>query len=470
MSAADSHAPATSARATRAARAADLALSATVVLALGKLVVWLLTGSLVVLSQALDSALDVFALGLLYFALRIATRPADETHHYGHGKAENLAAYTQTLLLGAAVIAVVVQAVRGLSDGHDVEAPVYALAALGISVIIDVIRVRLLIPSARREASPALAAAALNVATDIGTAVVALVSLVAVRAGFEQADAIGALIVAAAVTFAGFRLGKSSVDVLMDYAPQTRAAAIEAAAGRARGVAETRRVRVRGSGEQLFADVTVAAGRTASLERAHDIAEQVEKEIARVAPGVDVVVHVEPTDNTGGLVERVQAAASRIEDVHEVHNVLVHSFREGGETKLHVTLHAKVAPGTSLGGAHDLSDRIEAAVESELGMPARVDTHIEPLQPTTVGTDVTADHSDLVQSVRIAALEEPDVRDCHDVVITSANGELTVVAHLTGRADLPLARMHEASERIEKAVHARHPEIGPVVLHFEPAT
>ncbi|MFN2526059.1 MAG: cation diffusion facilitator family transporter [Actinomycetota bacterium] len=451
-----------------AARAAALALLVTVLLALGKLLVWILTGSLAILSQALDSVLDVFALGLLYFALRIAERPADETHHYGHGKAENLAAYTQTLLLGAAVVAVVVQALQRLADGHKVEAPWYALAALGISAAVDLIRVRLLLPNARREASPALRAGALNVATDIGTALVALVSLLAVRAGFEQADAFGALVVAAAVTVAGFRLGKSSVDVLMDYAPQTRAAAIEAAASRARGVAETRRVRVRGSDPKLFADVTVAAGRTASLERAHDIAEEVEREIARVAPGVDVVVHVEPTADTGGLVERVQAAASRVEDVHEVHNVLVHSFREKGETKLHVTLHAKAGPGSSLRSAHDLSDRIEAAVEKELGTPVRVDTHIEPLQQTATGVDVTASHPELVASVRNAALEEPDVTDCHDVLVTSADGELTVVAHLGGRADLPLARIHQASERIEKTLHSQHPEVGPVVLHFEP--
>ena len=87
---------------------------------------------------------------------------------------------------------------------------------------------------------------------------------------------------------------KGERPVLMDRAPRTPTEAIERAAASAPGVTETRRVRVRSGGDKLFADVTVAAGRTTSLERAHDIAESVETAIEAVAPGTDVVVHVEP--------------------------------------------------------------------------------------------------------------------------------------------------------------------------------
>ncbi|MGH2754499.1 MAG: cation diffusion facilitator family transporter [Actinomycetota bacterium] len=451
-------------------RAALWALAVTAVLILLKFLVWVATGSLVVLSQALDSVLDLVALSLLFFGIRVARKPADLEHHYGHAKAENLVAFTQTLLIGVVVFFVVVEAITRLQEDSEVaEAPWYALALLTASLVIDVVRVTVLYRAARTEGSEALRAGALNIAGDVGTAVVALVSLALVRLDIARADAVGALVVAAVLIVFAWRLGRRSVDVLMDRAPERHAEAILRAAEAAPGVREARRVRVRGSGDRLFADVTIAAGRTASLERAHDIAETVEDEVARVAPGIDVVVHVEPISETHGMVERVAAAASRTENVHEVHNVLVHAFDEGGKQKLHVTLHAKVEPGLSLKDAHDLSDAIEASIEKELAADVRVDTHIEPLQPTTFGQDVTSARADVVEKVRRLALEEPDVIDCHEVLVTSTAGELSIVAHVHGRADLPLALIHDASTRIETAIHSVLPEVGAVLIHFEPS-
>lgn len=454
----------------RGPRAVLIALGLTCLLGAAKIVVGTATSSLVVLSQALDSALDAVALLLLFFAVRIAGKPADAEHHYGHAKAENLAAFTQTLFLGAVVIAIAIEAVARLTGSAErVGTPWYVFALLGVSIVVDVARVRTLNRTAVDEESDALRAGALNFVTDIGTAVVAIGSLITVRAGVGRADAIGSLIVAAAVGIAAFRLGKRSVDVLMDRAPRARAEAISEAARRAAGVAETRRVRVRGGGRGVFADVTVAAERTASLERAHDIAEEVEHEIARVAPDTDVVVHVEPAVQASGLIERVQAAASRTPGVREVHNVLVRAFDEGGRSKLQVTLHAKVPPQTSLQEAHETADRIEAAVAEELGADVRIDSHIEPLEPTAHGKDVTGARRDLVATVKHLAVIETDVLDCHEVLVTSSAGELSIVAHVHGRGDLPLERIHDASQRIEKSIHAAHPEVGPVLIHFEPA-
>ena len=455
-------------RAGKAERAAFAALAVTFVLAGAKLSVWAATGSLVVLSQALDSLVDIVVLSLVFVAVRIARKPADRTHQYGHAKAENLVAFGQVIVLAGIVVAVGAQAIGRLaSGGRPVHAPTYAIVLIATSVLIDALRARSLIRTGRAEGSAALRAGALNVLTDIATALVTLASLLLLRAGFDNADSVGALLVSIAVGVAAARTGKRSVDVLMDRAPQEQAHAIEAAASAATGVTETRRVRVRGDDRNLFADVTVATTRTDSLERAHDIAERVEREIERAVPGTDVVVHVEPIQGTG-LVERVTAAASRADGVHEIHNVNVHAFNEGGRDALHATLHAKVKRDLSLVEAHELSDRIEEVVRAELGDDVRVDTHIEPLETTAAGKDVTDEQADLVAEIRSVALNEPDVQDCHEVVVTSTGGQLAIVAHVRGRGDLPLTRMHEASERIEHALHASHPEVGPVLIHFEP--
>jgi cation diffusion facilitator family transporter len=452
-----------------ARRAAALALAVTFVLTVAKLAVWAATSSLAVLSQAVDSAVDIVALALLLLAVRISAKPADDEHHYGHHKAENLAAFTQTAVIALVVVGVAVQAIVRLVSGSSApRAPWYALALLAVSALVDVVRVRMLMSAARAETSEALRAGALNLATDAGTALVALVSLALVRFGWEQADALGALVVAAAALVAAWRLGARSVGVLMDRVPSTQADEIVAAAGAVPGVAEARRVRIRGDGKQVFADVTVTAERTASLERAHDIAEEVEQEIERVAPGVDVVVHVEPAKRAGDLVERVQAAATKAEEVREVHNVSVQTVHEGGRDRLHVTLHAKVGGDISLIEAHALSERIESSVVAELGPDARVDTHLEPLERPAPARDVSEARSDIVGLVTRLAEREPEVLDCHEVLVTSSGAKLTVVAHVRARSDLPLDRIHRASERIERAVGEASPEVGAVVIHFEP--
>lgn len=453
----------------RAERAALISLAVTIVLVLIKFAVWLATGSLAVLSQALDSLLDIVALALLFFGVRVAGRPADESHHYGHAKAENLAAFTQTLFIGSIAAGVFVEGVRRLtSESETVEAPWYAIGLLLASLVIDGMRVRLLIATAKSEGSEALRAGALNIAGDLATALVALLSLGLVRYGIVEGDAVGAIVVATVVGYLAFRMGRQSVDVLMDRAPAARTRAIEAAAASAPGVRETRRIRVRGSGDRLFADITVAAGRTATLEKAHDIAEGVEREIERIAPGTDVVVHVEPITSTSGLVERVRSAAAKVDGVHEVHKVLVHAFDEGGDHKLHVTMHAKVGPRLSVKDAHDVSEDVEHAVIEELGPHVRVDTHIEPLRSTAFGRDVTRDREDVVKRVTEAALNEAEVFDCHEVLVTSTGGAIAVVAHVRGRATLPLSQMHDASERIEQSVHAAIPDLASVLIHFEP--
>lgn len=453
----------------RSERAALVSLVVTICLVLLKFIVWAATSSLAVLSQALDSVLDLVALSLVFVAIRIANKPADESHHYGHAKAENLAAFAQTLLIGVVVLWVAYEGVLRLGqDSPDIEAPWYALALLVVSIAVDAGRVAYLLRTGRSEGSDALKAGALNIAGDVGTATVALLSLLLIRNEIASADAIGALIVAAIVAVAAWRLGSRSVDVLMDRAPRARVEAITAAASKAPGVLDTRRVRVRGSGDKLFADVTVATGRTSSLERAHDVAEGVEREIALVAPGVDVVVHVEPGSESSSLVERVQAAASRAPEVHEVHNVLVHAFDDAGTNRLHVTLHAKIRHGASLKDAHDVADNIETAIRKELGESVRVDAHIEPLAPTLLGRDVTDEMPELIRAVQSAALKEPDIFDCHEVIVTSTAGVLAVVAHVTGRATLPLSQIHDASQRIENSLHAQFEELGSVLLHFEP--
>jgi cation diffusion facilitator family transporter len=128
-----------------------------------KLVVGLLTGSLGILAEAAHSGLDLVAALMTLFAVRVASRPADMSHHYGHGKVENLSAFLEAGLLILTAIWVIYEAVRRLlfHDSH-VEITIWAFVVMGVSIVVDSTRSRILLRVARQTGSQALEGDALR--------------------------------------------------------------------------------------------------------------------------------------------------------------------------------------------------------------------------------------------------------------------------------------------------------------------
>ncbi|MGQ0679500.1 MAG: cation diffusion facilitator family transporter [Actinomycetota bacterium] len=181
----------------RAARAALVSLGVTLVLLAAKLAVALATGSLALLSEAANSALDAGTAAITLLAVRISARPPDEDHPYGHGKAENLAALVQTMALLGLAMYIAVQAIQRLRTGSDqVEATWYAFAVVIGSMIVDANRSWILGRIGRQERSPALLADALNFRADLMASAAVLLGLVLVRLGYSGVDALASLVMA----------------------------------------------------------------------------------------------------------------------------------------------------------------------------------------------------------------------------------------------------------------------------------
>src|SRR3954471_8907991 len=282
-------------------RTALLSVVAAVFLVAVKLVTGLVTGSLGLIAEAAHSGTDFVAALLTLFAVRIAVRPADEEHHYGHGKAEHLAALAESTFLMLVSAFLAYQAVvRLVSDTpHDVTATWWAFAVLAVVICVDAARALISLRASRRYTSAALASNALHFASDLGGSTAVLIGLVLVAAGYPRADAIAALIVAVIVVLAATRLANDSVQVLMDRASGEADAAIRRALARLDDPVDVRRVRVRHAGERTFVDLVVAVRPDAALTQAHTVADDIESVVERELPGADVLVHVEPGPSAG---------------------------------------------------------------------------------------------------------------------------------------------------------------------------
>ena len=193
-------------------RSARFSVAAAVFLVALKLGTGLATGSIAFLAEAAHSATDVVAALLTLFAVRVAIRPPDEQHHYGHGKAEHLAALAESAVLLLVALAIGAESVhRLLSDATEgVEATWWAFAVLGVVIATDISRMVASGRSARRYGSPALAANAVHFASDLAGSLAVLAGTILVATGRPVGDAVAGLLVAVLVIGLAVRLSCTS--------------------------------------------------------------------------------------------------------------------------------------------------------------------------------------------------------------------------------------------------------------------
>jgi cation diffusion facilitator family transporter len=272
-----------------------------------KIIVGVLTNSLGILAEAAHSALDLAAALMTFFAVRIADKPADDQHPFGHGKAENVSALFETLLLLATSGWIIYEAVHRLTSPEvHVEVSVWSFIVMGTSIGIDATRSRILMKAAKKHNSQALEADALHFSTDIWSSSVVILGLILVLIGrnfpalafLEKGDAIAALAVAVIVIFVAGQLGVRSVQALMDAAPRNDAYdQILAQVGKMEKVADVHAVRIRPSGAGWFVDLHVVMDGGLSLAESHSVTERIEQKVQGILPNSDVTVHVEPLEN-----------------------------------------------------------------------------------------------------------------------------------------------------------------------------
>ncbi len=288
------------------------AATSSVVAAVGltgfKIVVGLATGSLGILAEAAHSGLDLVAALMTLFAVRISGRPADTEHLYGHGKVENLSALFETLLLLVTCVWIIWSAVHRLAAHRlEIEVTFWSFAVMATSILVDASRSRMLYRAARKHHSDALEADALHFRTDIWSSSVVILGLICMKtsewvpaAGFlRYSDAVAAIAVALIVVHVSVKLGRRTVQSLVDAAPAGVDRAITAAVEALPGVTNCHHVRVRYSGPRPFVDIHVLMDGGQTLREAHDLTEEIERTIERILPEADVTVHPEPRAPNG---------------------------------------------------------------------------------------------------------------------------------------------------------------------------
>ncbi len=335
----------------------------------------------------------------------------------------------------------------------------YVFVTIAIVIVVDASRTGLSWRMSRLTSSAALASNAIHFGSDLAGSFAVLVGLLLARAGHSNGDALAALFVAVLVLLAATRLMRGNVDVLMDRAPAGADAAARAAIATLGPGVELRRLRMRQAAGRQFADVVIGVPPTSPVGEGHAAADAVEEAVQQALPGSDVVVHVEPGDGSDPR-ERAYAAASAVPGVREIHNLSLVEVEGRSELSLHVKL-----PGeTSLAEAHDVAERVEAAILAAVPSVDSVQTHLEPLTIASAGHEVAGDAATVERIVTEVTGSRPRELRFFDT-------EPGVVAYLTLGLDggTSLDAAHACASEIEARIRVEAPEIAEVVVHTEPA-
>ena len=262
-----------------------------------KVVVAVLTGSISILAQAVDSFLDLFAIVISLFAVSIATKPADGEHPFGHGKVENIAAVVQAMLIFTAGVLIIYSAVRRIILGTTVELTEAGIGVMLVSIIASIFLSRHLLKVSRAVDSIALEANARNIAADVYSAAGVLVGLVAIRfTGLNILDPIIALVVALFILKAAYDVMRKSFGGLVDIRlPEAEEAEIKSCIMEHYSeLVSFHELRTRKAGSWCYIDLHLVMPKNASVEEAHQMCDHLEQDIENRLQHTNVTIHVEP--------------------------------------------------------------------------------------------------------------------------------------------------------------------------------
>jgi cation diffusion facilitator family transporter len=446
-------------------RVAAISVFASAGMAAAKFVVGIAVGSLALISEALHSSVDVAATVITWMVVRVSDRPADKEHHYGHGKLESVSALGVIAMLYVLAGGILVEAYSRLQEGAPPpKVSTIAFIVLLLDIAVNFWRSRALSRAARDTRSQALAADALHFASDVLGSVAVIIGLALSALGYQWADAVAAVGVALVIALLGLRLARSTVETLIDRAPEGVTEKAGAAIRAVPGVVGVERLRVRMVGPTHFIEATVQVPRTYPIDRVEEIKQKAQDAVTTALGDADLTFTAVPVARSNESVrERIMVIARN--SGLAVHHVTVHDLGD----KLTVSIDLEVDGEMALNDAHGIAHGLERNIREEFGEDVEVDTHIEPLEPELPhGSDAPPERVGLIKAALTRFAADGAIHDIHNVRVRDTESGEIVNFHCRAAPSMSVIKVHESVDEIERALRRAFPTVKRVISHAEP--
>ena len=445
------------------------------VLTVLKLVVGIITGSLGILSEALHSMLDLLtALGTL-FAVKVAARPADEDHPYGHGKVENLMALAETLLLLGTAIWVIREAIhRLMSDDPNalrVDISLWAFLVIIVSLVVDINRSAMLRRTARETNSAALAADAAHFSSDIWSSTAVLVGITGAALASQvtpesplhwlliRADVFSSLVVSIIILHICKLLGVQAINNLMDRTDAALYTQISSIMAEQMPVYPLRHLRARSVGNTTYIEMVVGMPRELHIDTAHEIADAIEALVERSIPGAETLVHMQPENTEPDSPEQL------IRQIALTHRMGVHSLRLlEADQGLLIFTDLELPPQATLESWAVPVQAFRTEVARRLQADA-VFVHIEPNMRTLPHFErpVPAD----LESLVLRTMKEINGPSPSSIHLYTRGSQRVCFVCIPANPALTIAQSHDFLTRLTNELTAALPRIARIFVVYE---
>ncbi len=446
-------------------RIAAFSLGISIFLVIIKVAAAYYSNSLGIFSEALNNGLDLVTVFITFLAIRLSSRPADPDHTYGHGKYENFSAFIEVVIITGLCIFIIYRSVlRLIYRDFELFLPWPIFLVLGVSVILNTIRVILLRNASKKYHSFAFRAEFINYSGDIVSSVVVIGGLILARAGFSLADPIASVLVALVVIFLSFRLSRIVIRNLLDYIPMEVTAKLKDAVAGIQEVKDINELKVHEVGGIKFINLDLSTPYNLYLSQAENIKKNVRKRIKKDFPDSNIIVEIRPGTEDENVSDNIKGLALNQPEIEDIHNIYIYSVGEA----IDVSLHVKLSRDLKLGEVEALTKDTEEKLKRKVKNLRRIYIHAEDISPQEGWDDVTSQSERLIEKIKgyIAPYINPDT--CHNFSVLKKDSYYHVAFHCRLKASLKIEDAHKIISEVEDLIKTRMKNIENILIHVEP--
>ncbi len=422
----------------------------------------LIFNSLALITDSVHALLDSVVTVVLLLAARMAIRPPDAEHTYGHGKIEALGGLFGGIAILLIAVFFIFEAVTRLQSPEPEILPgIFALSAGIYTIGVDIFRIILLTKSVKKLGGTTLKADLYHAMMDLGSTLVAIVGILLVTTGFYQGDFIAAIVLGVLLAALSLKLIYRTAMDLTDIISPGLVSKVRDIVQNTQGVLEVGPILMRKSGDTIFCDVTISLRGDVSFDKAHEISAQTEKNVKEKISNCKTFVHFEPSWQTVPQESRINDIVLAVDGVKGVHNISSYS----SEGKIYVSLHVMVDREKNLEDAHKISENIEEEIQKNLPEIYHVIVHLEPYvaipEKLKLGGKLTEE--------RISALleEYSEIKKIGRVVLLQYKNIQKIDIDCSFEGNLSIEKVHDLTSQIEQKIRSQFKN-AIITIHPEP--
>lgn len=423
------------------------------------------TNSISVFSEALNNGLDLVTVLIAFLAVRIATRPPDRDHTYGHGKYENLSAFIEVIIISLLCIYIIYISVkRIIYKDFILNLNFYVFLILIFSIIVNIIRVYYIGRAAKKYDSYALKAEFLNYSADIFGSVIVIVGLFLARTGFLIADPIASILVSLIVLTFSLKLLFKVVRNLLDYIPEEVTEKVIVILNNVPEIKSVDDLKIHEVGNIRFINIKICLEGILYLSRVEEIKDKIKKRISGVMPGSEIILETKYLPSNSNTEAYVKEIVMKLPYVKDIHDVFIYNI----DSRVDISINVELEKSIKLNEAEKMTKIIEEKIKKKVKNIRSVYIHIEDFRDGENWDDITEESDNLISDIKKEVSLYTDPETCHNFTILEKGGLQNIAFHCRLQQNLDIKKAHAIITRLENEIKRKFKNVNEVAIHVEP--